>query len=291
MDLNLINVIINDRTTAIDLRWNGNYQVGTTGTPGVGTPYVDDYNMVNYPVIATLKPGESIDIFGDQASLLRIQDPEGTYTDYWTKQFAFIATDGTGSLSPGQSPAFVHQRTQLVVQKVLEYPSTQLLSMLVANPANVLFGARIYVPEGATIVIKEQAFPGATPQVIDKANEILGQPIYNLEVSMVLPAVEPPEITSGKHVGGKALWWGYQIYLDETATKAVTGTVAGDIEQIIEDIVSEIPEIGEIINAIVTAYFDIENEGIKLADQGKGVTLSACWLAPVLLIPTPIDMG
>lgn len=292
MNLNLVNVIINDGNTPVDLSWNGNYQIGLTGTPGVGVETTDRSfpGPDTYSVITTIYPGESVDIFGDNDSQLVIQDEKGFNILFWTKQFAFIVPNLV-SVGPGQDPSFIQSRTQFMIQKVLQYPDTQLLSLLVQNPMSVLFQAGIFTPPGATITIVEEEFRGSTPLVLNKANENFGQTIYNLQIKIQVPPPEPPQISPWKHIGAKALWWGYQIYLDETATQVVTGTVAGDIEKLIEDIVAEIPEVGSIIKAIITAYFDIENEAIKSADQGNGVTLSACWLSPVLLVPTPIKMG
>ncbi len=292
MNLNLVNIIINDDTTPVDLSWKGNYQIGLTGTPGVGVETTDRSfpGPDTYSVITTIDPGVSVDIFGDNDSQLVIQDENGFNILIWTKQFAFIVPNLV-SAGPGQDPSFIQTRTQFIVQKVLQYPDTQLLSLLVQNPGAVLFQAGIYTPPDATITIVEEEFKGANPLVLNKANENFGQAIYNLQIKIQVPPPEPPQISPWKHVGAKALWWGYQIYLDETATQAVTGTVAGDIEKIIEDVVAEIPEVGSFIKAIITAYFDIENEAIKAADNGNGVTLSACWLSPIIIIPSAINMG
>lgn len=105
------------------------------------------------------------------------------------------------------------------------------------------------------------------------------------------------QLLGGTLEGGKnqvitaeAFWWGYHFVVPESAMKDFTK--AGDVTAsfmalggaaIAASGGSLAPAVG-----VVAAYVAAELALMKAVDKGKGVYLSASWVSPGVIVPTPI---
>ena len=194
MTLSILNTVINDTTRPMDVYWQGNYRVGQGGAPG---------STDTKALIATVPAGQSQDFFGDEQSLLYLA---GGTTQYNCPNFSFLAfndaTLANGTAGYLKDPAAVHARCQLIIDKILANPDSQLLPLLIEDAADTLLFAGVSLdPTVDTIVIEAKAFPDSAWKIIHDVNQVLDQPISNLEVLIQVPPTPPPEIPAARSWG------------------------------------------------------------------------------------------
>lgn len=79
-------------------------------------------------------------------------------------------------------------------------------------------------------------------------------------------------------------WWGFEIHLNEAATKLL-----GDIDEWAEKIIGVLGDELEGIGEVIVAYIKLRQAVIDLEDKGTGVRLVSPWIMPTLLVPLPDD--
>ncbi|MFI0983614.1 hypothetical protein ACH4SP_42250 [Streptomyces sp. NPDC021093] len=73
-------------------------------------------------------------------------------------------------------------------------------------------------------------------------------------------------------------WWGFELHLNNEAVELLD-----DIDELVQKIVGEIPEVGEII----AGALEIQAAVIKAVANGGAVKLVSPWICPLWLIPIP----
>jgi VIT1/CCC1 family predicted Fe2+/Mn2+ transporter len=124
-------------------------------------------------------------------------------------------------------------------------------------------------------VIKTLA-SGATPEELAQ-----------VEAALVASTRAAAAKSAQPHITAEAHWWGYQIFIPEkvmqqlkeapsllaTITALLTPVLVGPL----------LPVLG-----IIVGYVAAEFAAMKAVDKGRGVELSATWVAPVVLVPSAL---
>ncbi|MEB3278791.1 MAG: hypothetical protein VKK42_07680 [Lyngbya sp.] len=87
-----------------------------------------------------------------------------------------------------------------------------------------------------------------------------------------------------------AFWWGYHFVIPEAVMKEfskVSDVVAAFMAYGGSLIAASGGTLAPLV-AIVAAYVSVQLALMQAVNQGKGVYLSATWISPVILVPTPI---
>ncbi|GHP00361.1 hypothetical protein KSF_104080 [Reticulibacter mediterranei] len=90
------------------------------------------------------------------------------------------------------------------------------------------------------------------------------------------------------HITGEAHWWGYEVFVPEKIMQEflTAKNLATTIVALLAPFVS-IPALAP-VGGIVAGYILAELAAMKHVDKGKGVELSALWVAPVVLVPSAL---
>lgn len=88
-------------------------------------------------------------------------------------------------------------------------------------------------------------------------------------------------------ISAEAFWWGYHFVIPEASMEALSAS--GDIVSTFLGLLGAIAPELELVLAPVELFLEIEFATAKGIDDGAGVYLSASWVAPALIIPTPIE--
>ena len=81
-------------------------------------------------------------------------------------------------------------------------------------------------------------------------------------------------------------WWGYNFVFPEASMSALEES--GDVVETFLSLLGDIAEELKPILDFVEDYLKADLGAAKLVDEGAGVYLSAAWIAPAVLVPTPI---
>jgi hypothetical protein len=97
-----------------------------------------------------------------------------------------------------------------------------------------------------------------------------------------------PRVASAQaHITAEAHWWGFQIFIPEPIMKQLAtasslfSTILGLLTPVLVGPLAA-------VLVIVAGYVAAELAAMKAVDKGKGVELSATWLAPVVLVPSAL---
>ncbi len=95
---------------------------------------------------------------------------------------------------------------------------------------------------------------------------------------------------AGQVIRAKAFWWGYHFVIPESAMDEFTsiGNVISTFMALGGSVIAASGGSLAPVVAIVAAYAAAELAIMQAIDQGKGVYLSASWVSPALIVPTPI---
>ncbi len=104
----------------------------------------------------------------------------------------------------------------------------------------------------------------------------------------VSPIINVP-VEGQADITANAFWWGDNIVFPEPVMKTLN--TVGDIAKALGPLLASAAAAAEFLLPfipLIIGYVVADFAIMKAIDQGKGVYLSATWLAPPLLIPTPI---
>ena len=91
-------------------------------------------------------------------------------------------------------------------------------------------------------------------------------------------------------ITAEAFWWGYHFVIPENVMKDLNkaGNVISVFMSLGGSIIAASGGSLAPLVAVVAAYVAAELVLMNTLDQGKGIYLSATWVAPAAIIPTPI---
>jgi hypothetical protein len=125
-------------------------------------------------------------------------------------------------------------------------------------------------------IIKRLA-SGATPQELT-------------QVEATLKASTPGEAAARAepHITAEAHWWGYEVFVPEKIMREFleAKNLVATIWSLLGSVIA-MPELAPVVGFVV-GYIAAELMAMKAVDKGKGVELSAVWVAPVVLVPYPL---
>ena len=109
------------------------------------------------------------------------------------------------------------------------------------------------------------------------------------DVQNILPR-KTLAVASGQVITAEAFWWGYHFVIPEAAMKdfSSVGNVVTAFMALGGSVIAASGGALAPLVAIVAAYAAAELVLMQAIDKGKGVYLSATWISPALIIPTPI---
>lgn len=90
------------------------------------------------------------------------------------------------------------------------------------------------------------------------------------------------------HISAEAHWWGYKVFIPEKImqefleAKNLVETIAALLAPVVA-----IPALTPVVG-IIAGYIAVKLTAMKAVDKGKGVELSATWVAPVVLVPSAL---
>jgi hypothetical protein len=134
-----------------------------------------------------------------------------------------------------------------------------------------------------------QADLSAQQQVMKKlATGPTPEGLAQVEATLTASTREAAAARAEPHITGEAHWWGYEVFVPEKIMQEflTAKDLATTIVALLAPFVS-IPALAP-VGGIVAAYILAELAAMKHVDKGKGVELSALWVAPVVLVPSAL---